>query len=202
VPTVEKPKLWIVAGPNGSGKTTLYGRTDIEDFGRSVWIINPDLLTAQIALREKLPLNRANAETLNRINRWLHASVKAYRTIGVETVLSTPKYRPLVRSAKRLGFEIRLLYVTLETVDLNISRVRERVKQGGHSVPVAKIRKRRKRSFEQLPWFLVQADFALIYDNSGSNPKLVASKQNNTISIDTDAPEDIWRAALKIGRLS
>lgn len=109
VRAVEKPKLWIVAGPNGSGKTTLYGRTDIEDFGRSVWIINPDLLTAQIAAKERLTQRKANIETLNRINRWLHASVRAYKTIGVETVLSTPKYRPLVRQAKKLGFEIRLL---------------------------------------------------------------------------------------------
>jgi predicted ABC-type ATPase len=36
--------LVIVAGPNGSGKSSVYQDADIEAFGRSVWIINPDLL--------------------------------------------------------------------------------------------------------------------------------------------------------------
>jgi predicted ABC-type ATPase len=50
VPTreVDRPKFWIVAGPNGSGKSTIYTRAAIKDFNRSVWIINPDLLTARI----------------------------------------------------------------------------------------------------------------------------------------------------------
>jgi predicted ABC-type ATPase len=105
--SLEKPRLWIVAGPNGSGKSTLYDRTDIRDFGRSVWIINPDILTAHIAKQERLPLLIAIGETLDRIQAWLRISIRTYKTVGVETVLSTNKYRRLVRSAKAHGFEIR-----------------------------------------------------------------------------------------------
>ena len=173
--TLDKPRLWIVAGPNGSGKSTLYGKTDIQEFGRSVWIINPDILTAHIAKQEKLRHGEANAETLNRISRWLTASINAYRTIGVETVLSTGKYRRLVRMAKARGFEIRLIYVTLHDVALNIQRVRARVRDGGHSVPVEKVKARRKRSYKQLPWFLDHADMALIYDNSSRTPELIGA---------------------------
>lgn len=132
--SLEKPRLWIVAGPNGSGKSTLYGRTDIKDFGRSVWIINPDILTKHIAEQEHLALDTANRETLNRIQKWLRISVRTYKTVGVETVLSTTKYRTLVRLAKSHGFEIRFLYVTLKTASMNIERVRNRVKEGGHNV--------------------------------------------------------------------
>ncbi|HEX4028577.1 MAG TPA: AAA family ATPase [Rhizomicrobium sp.] len=159
--SLEKPRLWIVAGPNGSGKSTLYGRTDIKDFGRSVWIINPDILTSHIAKRERINLHKANIETLNRIKKWLNISIRTYKTIGVETVLSTSKYRSLVEHAKAHGFEIRLLYVTLRTAGLNIKRVKSRVRKGGHGVPIKKILERRERSFRQLPWFLDQADFAL-----------------------------------------
>jgi predicted ABC-type ATPase len=42
---LDKPKFWIVAGPNGSGKSSIYTDTEIDDFGGSVWIINPDILT-------------------------------------------------------------------------------------------------------------------------------------------------------------
>ena len=196
--SLEKPSLWIVAGPNGSGKSTLYGRTDIKDFGRSVWIINPDILTSHIAKREHLSLRKANGETLDRIHAWLRISISTYKTVGVETVLSTTKYRRLVRLAKAHGFEIRLLYVTLKTAQMNIKRVQSRIRRGGHSVPIKKIVKRRKLSFKQLPWFLDQADFALIYDNSAKEPKLVGKKENGLIIIDPSAPSEIKQAALSL----
>lgn len=82
------------------------------------------------------------------------------QTVGVETVLSTPKYRRLVDKAKQLGFEVRLIYVLLDSPQRNIERVRLRVKKGGHAVPENKILERHARSLEQLPWFLDQADLA------------------------------------------
>jgi predicted ABC-type ATPase len=188
---LEAPRLWIVAGPNGSGKSTLYDATDIEGFGRSVWIINPDILTARLHTQERLPLDKANGEALNRIQAWLDASIQAHQTVGVETVLSTPKYRVLVEQAKARGFEIRLLYVTLRNANLNVQRVRLRVATGGHSVPEDKIRSRRERSFQQLPWFLDQADVALIYDNSGVSPVLVGHKHDDSIQLDPRAPREI-----------
>lgn len=194
----ERPRLWIVAGPNGSGKSTLYDATDIEGFGRSVWIINPDILAARISEQENSALTVANARALDRIRDWLKASIRAHQTVGVETVLSTAKYRRLVRTAKAFGFEVRLLYVLLSSADLNVERVRLRVAKGGHAVPENKIRERRERSFRQLPWFIDNADFALVYDNSGASPKLIGRKQNGLIEIDPSAPEPIRLAARKL----
>lgn len=198
----DKPVFWIVAGPNGSGKSTLYDATDIEGFGRSVWIINPDALADRIHKQEKLGLLEANGEALDRIQAWLKASIKAHQTIGVETVLSTPKYRRLVRLAQSFGFEIRLLYVLLDSAEMNVERVRLRILMGGHSVPEDKIRTRRERSFRQLPWFLNQADIALIYNNSGPIPKLIGRKRNNVTEIDPSAPAPIKEAVarLKVGK--
>ncbi|HTW73055.1 MAG TPA: AAA family ATPase [Acetobacteraceae bacterium] len=193
-PSLERPRLWIVAGPNGSGKSTLYDRSDIEGFGCSVWIIDPDLLTRQIQAHEGRPLLLANLEALRRIEAWLLTSIRSYRTIGVETVLSTPKYRPMVQQAKMLGFEIRLLYVLLRTADMNVDRVRLRVRGGGHDVAEDRIRARRERSLLQLPWFLDHADLALIYDNSGARPLLVGSKQDDVLVLDPAAPPAIRQA--------
>ena len=195
VPSLETPQLWIIAGPNGSGKSTLYQNADIEDFGLSVWIINPDLLSQQIAEREKRSIKTANVEALIRIESWLTASVRAYQTVGVETVLSTEKYRPLILEAKKRGFQIRLIYVLLRSVEENIERVRFRVAKGGHNVPKNKIRSRYKRSILQLPWFLREARIAHIYDNSGATPKLVGSKRDGILTIDPDAPKTILDVA-------
>lgn len=197
-PKPEPPRLWIVAGPNGSGKSTLYSATDIEGFGPSVWIINPDVLAARIQHGERKPLLRANGEALDRIREWLEASLRAYQTIGVETVLSTDKYRSLVRRAKARGFEIRLLYVALQSVEMNIERVRLRVASGGHKVAERKIRERYERSFKQLPWFLAHADLALLFDNSGAVPRQIGRKYRRTLEIDPSAPQPIRLAASRL----
>ncbi|RUY20518.1 hypothetical protein EN978_36320 [Mesorhizobium sp. M7A.F.Ca.US.001.04.1.1] len=186
-PSVERPVFLIVAGPNGSGKSSAYQDADIEAFGRSVWIINPDLLAARIRDVEGLELDAANLEAVRRIESWLEASVRAHQTVGVETVLSTDKYRRLVSLAKTLGFEVRLIYVLLATPQLNVERVRLRVKKGGHAVPENKIVERYTKSLAQMPWFLEQADQAWLFDNSGATPQLIGKKLEGIISIDEGA---------------
>ena len=190
----ERPIFWIIGGPNGSGKSSLYSDVDIEDFGRSVWIINPDLLSARIRDVEVLPLETADLEAVRRIKAWIEASIRAYQTIGVETVLSTDKYRRLVHEAKRRAFEFRLIYILLNSPDRNVERVRIRVAKGGHDVPEARIRERYGRSLAQLPWFLEQADQAWIFDNSGPHPHRIAQKQSGTITVDPDALPEIVAA--------
>ena len=191
---LDKPKLWIVAGPNGSGKSSIYTDTDIEDFGGSVWIINPDLLTARIREIEHLKPRAANIAAVTRIYSWLEASIAAHQTIGVETVLSTEKYRALVRAAKAHGFEVRLIYILLSSPELGVERVKLRVGKGGHHVPATKIRQRRGRSLQQLPWFLKNSDLAWIFDNSGAKPAQIAQKVGNTIIVDPAALPEIKEA--------
>lgn len=190
---LERPKLWIVAGANGSGKSTVYQDTEIDDTGGGVWIINPDILTAQIQLTEKLDLHDANVAAADRMFRWLRSSIDAYQTIGVETVLSTGKYRPLVEAAKKKQFEVRLIYVVLKSAELNVARVAVRVRNGGHDVPREKIIERRARSLAQLPWFLERADKALIYDNSGA-PVEIARKEGTVLDISEQALPEIKAA--------
>ena len=194
------PRLWIVAGPNGSGKTSIYGDADIEDFGRSVWIINPDALAKRIADVERLEPLPANLEAVRRIEQWLYASIQAHQTVGVETVLSTPKYRDLILAAKRRRFTIRLIYVVLNSPELSIERVRLRVAKGGHDVPTDKIIERRGRSLAQLPWFLAQADDGWLFDNSGERPQLIGTKSKGAIELDANALPEIVEAA-RLARL-
>jgi predicted ABC-type ATPase len=191
VTAAEKPTLWMIAGPNGSGKSSLYGQTEIEAFDQSIWIINPDLLTERIRKVEKLGQEEANLEAVIRIEAWLEASIRAHQTVGVETVLSTDKYRRLVLAAKAKQFEFRLIYVLLTSPELNVERVRLRVQKGGHDVPESKIRERWFKSIRQLPWFLEQADQAWIFDNSGAAPRQIGLKREGTVIIDPNAPAEL-----------
>lgn len=188
----DRPVLWIIAGPNGSGKSSLYNRTDIEGWGGSVWIINPDLLTAKIVETEQLLPMDANLAAVQRVETWLDASIDAYQTVGVETVLSSSKYRRLVSKARQRGFEVRMIYVVLATVDLQLERIRQRVRDGGHDVPPDKVLDRRRRSFEELCWFAPQVDQLFVFDNSEGPPDLVAQKQEGRIAIVGEMPVDLF----------
>ncbi len=196
----DRPFFWIVAGPNGSGKSSLYNRTDIEGWGGSVWIINPDLLTAKIVEQEKLQLEAANLVAVQRIEQWLDASIDAYQTIGVETVLSSPKYRRLVERAKERGFEVRMIYVVLDTPALQLERIRHRVAEGGHDVPAEKVISRRYRSFEQFGWFAGQMDQCLVFNNSTGEPTLAGLAQNGKFVVHSSLPADL-EAALRASGL-
>jgi predicted ABC-type ATPase len=182
----------MVAGPNGSGKSSLYSNVGAEAFDRSVWIINPDLLTERIRNVEGMSLREANVAAVRRVEAWLEASIDAYQTIGVETVLSTDKYRRLILIAKQRQFEFRMTYIILQSPDLNVERVRLRVEKG---------RERWAKSLSQLPWFLDQADWAAIYDNSGVKPVRVASKRDGTIYLDVAAPAAIRTAVNAAGQM-
>jgi len=200
VRTALRPRLWIVAGPNGCGKSSAYDRSDVDEFGGSVWIINPDLLTVRIRDQERLPLRDANLAAVVRIEEWLDASLDAYQTIGVETVLSTDKYRRLVAKARERGFELRLIYVYVSSLALQMERIAVRVAKGGHAVPEDKVRERRARSFAQLPWFFWQATSAWIFDNSGVEPVLVGRKDGQDVTFSDDlAPELLGSLTAYVG---
>lgn len=194
-----RPRLWIVAGPNGCGKSSAYDRSDVDEFGGSVWIINPDLLTIRIRDVEGLMLRDANLAAVERIEQWLDSSIDAYQTIGVETVLSTDKYRRLLEKAQGRGFEIRLIYVFVRSFDLQMERIALRIAKGGHAVPADKVRERRERSFDQLRWFLERAHSAWMFDNSGEKPELVGRKEAGRLTLGDGVPSDLLRRILDRG---
>jgi predicted ABC-type ATPase len=199
---MDEPILFIIAGPNGSGKTSLSERIIIESFGKSIWIINPDTLATRIASAEDRGLEEANLEAVKRIETWLTASVDAHQTVGVETVLSTAKYRKLVRAARKRKFRVFLIYVILESPDKHVARVKLRVAKGGHNVPKDKIIDRRARSLKQLPWFLTAADAAWLYDNSGAGPRLMGEKIDGKILPSDHALPEIATAMREAAEIS
>ena len=188
------PDFWIFGGPNGSGKSTAYRHIGVDGVGAAFWIVNPDLLTIRIQQAEGMDLGAANLAAVQRLETWLEATLRVHQSLGVETVLSTPKYRGVVELAQSLGFRVRLFYVMLDTPERNVARVKERVEKGGHDVPPEKIVERYWRSLAQLPWFLAQSHVADIYDNSGPSPRRVGGKSDGVIDLAPDAPANLVRA--------
>ena len=72
----------------------------------------------------------------------------------------------MMLDARRSGFEIVLVYIGTENVEINLARIRDRVIAGGHDVPEPDVRRRYKRSFKNLPIAARRADHIILFDNS------------------------------------
>lgn len=91
-----------------------------------------------------------------------------------ETVMSSPDKVAFLHQAQQAGYRTYLYYVATEDPDINISRVRYRVKMGGHPVPEDKILSRYYRSLDLLREAIRYSNRAYIFDNSGQQQVFVA----------------------------
>jgi predicted ABC-type ATPase len=95
--------------------------------------------------------------------------ILAGRSFTFETVMSSPDKVQLLQQAQHRGYRTYLYFVATDSPLINISRVKHRVKTGGHDVPNQKIIKRYYRSLDLL-WDAIQyTNRAYIFDNSGSD---------------------------------
>ncbi|MEI6069830.1 MAG: zeta toxin family protein [Methylococcaceae bacterium] len=97
-----------------------------------------------------------------------HKLLQAKTSFTFETVMSSPDKVAFLRKAQKKGYRTYLYYVATEYPEINISRVRYRVKMGGHPVPEDKIVTRYFRSLDLLKEAISYTNRAYIFDNSSS----------------------------------
>lgn len=181
----KKPEFWIIAGVNGSGKTTTVKNSKAGRLIGDVTYLNPDEITIDITKSKPgINLTEANLEATRRVEKLVESYLSKKESVAVETVLSSLKYEPYIEVAKKAGFEVNMLYVGLETLELSVERVKERVASGGHDVPLDKIQSRWPKSHDNLAKFLPKVDNAFVYSNTLPHKRiLVALKQNDKIHL-------------------
>lgn len=162
------PEIIVFAGPNGSGKSTVTSLAKVippyinaDDIKRTTGCT--DLEAAQLAtsLREK--------------------SVESSTSFTFETVLSTERNLNLLKRAKKAGFFIRCIYVLTANVAINIMRVHSRAADGGHDVPIDKIKSRYVKALNLVPELVKVCDVMHIYDNSNERPYRIFKKRKEEI---------------------
>ena len=150
----------VYAGSNGSGKSTLYDTgVDAGEDTRINW--------DEIALASGEESHAGfNLQSGKKTIRMIRNCLSKRLPFNLEVTLSTTHIFKTINMAKELGYRIVLHYVFLESADLAVSRVANRVAKGGHSVPEKYIRRRYFVSLENLHHALQLCDEAFIYDNS------------------------------------
>ena len=98
---------------------------------------------------------------------------------------------------KQKGYHVELIYVALPTASLAKQRVKKRVSEGGHDIPVDVIERRFYRSLNNLIHrYSKVVDEWRIFDNaSPSIPQLILSGKGSTIKIHQETK---WQKLLKL----
>lgn len=115
--------------------------------------------------------------------------LKQRTSFTIETVMSAPDKVQLLQQAQELGYRTYLYFIATDDPTINISRVRNRVKQGGHPVPEGKIVSRYHRSLNLLMDAIRHTNRAYIFDNSGHHQEhtwLAEITDGQTLEIKAD----------------
>jgi predicted ABC-type ATPase len=149
--------LYIISGCNGAGKTTA-SFTVLPEMLNCREFVNADEIARGISpFKPASVAIQAGKIMLNRIDELLSQNVD----FAIETTLTTKSYLNTIAKAKRLGYQITLLYFWLNDVELAIERVKTRVSEGGHDIPEDVIRRRLQKGLKICSVLLKVSTFGL-----------------------------------------
>ena len=164
------PKIIIIAGPNGAGKTTFAREFLPSEAGCPVFV-NADLIAAGLSpFAPEMVAFQAGRVMLNEIDHHLAKHV----SFAFETTLSGLAYAKKIPVWRAAGYKVELFFLGLPTADFAVQRIAERMRQGGHHIPEATIRRRFHsglRLFGAVYQSLV--DEWMLFDNAGDEPILL-----------------------------
>src|SRR3989338_7947825 len=124
--------VYIIGGPNGSGKTT-FAKTFLPDYAKCDRFVNADLIAAGLSpFSPQQVAIKSGKLVLEQIKEYSDAGVD----FGFESTLSGVTYLKHLKILKEKGYEIHIFFLWIPGLPLAIARVKDRVSQGGHDVPV------------------------------------------------------------------
>lgn len=171
-PAEIQPIMVIIAGPNGSGKTRLapffLKQKRIKNY------FNPDEIARGLSPLD--PENEA-VEAGKIVIRKIRETIQKKESFAIETTLSGGAYpKNYAEQAKAAGYKILMIYLYTEDVRINIKRISNRKKEGGHSVPSEAVRRRYDRSLANLfKIFPFICDRIELYNSYTMPPQFVAT---------------------------
>jgi len=160
----------IVAGGNGVGKTT---------FALEFLLENPgyEFLNADEIAKELSPENPQDSKISagKTFFKKLDEYVRDGKSFLIESTLSGRYLFKLIPSLKEKGYQIRIMFIFVDSPDILIERIAERVKKGGHFVPDADVRRRFERGKHNFfDLYENVADKWFLFYNTGNDFQLTA----------------------------
>jgi predicted ABC-type ATPase len=181
------PAAVVLAGINGAGKTTA-SQALLADTLHLMTFVNADAIAKGLSgFDPESVAIQAGRVMLQR----LRELARNRENFAFETTLAARTYAGWLDSIRQNGYEVSLFYFWLKSADMAVSRVANRVREGGHHVPEATIRQRYSRSVRNLfELYMPVVNTWKIYDNSGEELQLFA--EGGREKVDRIADPQVW----------
>jgi predicted ABC-type ATPase len=179
----------VVLGVNGSGKTTL-----ANELARHLEIplINMDLIGRR-PFTSVEDYNRMMDERLQIARSMMDDQLQRRQSFMTELALSTVKDLEFLKHIKQRSATLITVLVFTRDMEINISRISNRVQTGGHHVPLEKIERRYPKFLANMPLAIDESDICFVYDNSQWYQNILMkfeAKKINLIGIELE--KDDW----------
>lgn len=165
------PTLFIIAGCNGAGKTTA-SFTVLPELLNVREFVNADEIARGLSpfQPEKVSIE-AGKIMLNRIGELIKQNID----FAFETTLASRSFVSLCKTAQEKGYQVFLTFFWLDSVELAIERVKQRVLEGGHNIPTDTIIRRYRSGLKNFfTLYKEVVNYWLFIDNSKTDQELVA----------------------------
>ncbi|OLE06443.1 MAG: hypothetical protein AUI36_42265 [Cyanobacteria bacterium 13_1_40CM_2_61_4] len=184
------PHLIVLAGPNGAGKSTsapalLRGTLRVEEF------VNADIIARGLSAFR--PENAAIEAGRAMMARLKNLAIKRV-DFAFETTLASRSFAPWIRGLLEQGYSFTLVFLWLPSVEMALSRVRERVQGGGHSVPEETVRRRYRSGLKG--FFQIYRPLATawrFYDNGSRRGPILLAKGRGLVETRV-ADRRLWQS--------
>lgn len=175
------PVCTIIAGPNGAGKTT-FALKYLSEVAHCQRFVNADLIASGLSpLLPELEQMAASRLFLKEIKQ----ATRRRENFAFETTLSGRGYLKRIRELQTDGWKVALIYLYLPDVKLSAERVAERVRHGGHDIPMQSILRRYPRSLNNLlKLYAPLCDTTICMDNSSKTPQLIFTQTEEERTIE------------------
>jgi predicted ABC-type ATPase len=158
-----KPTCFVIAGPNGAGKTTFALRY-LPQIAGCRNFVNVDLIAYGLSPLDSLS---AQYEAGRIFLREIHLNIDKLVDFAFETTLAGRSLISLFKKLKEDGWQIVLFFLWIPNAAFSKSRIRERVKHGGHDIPDETIFRRFPRVMRNfIKTYIPLCDKIICYDNS------------------------------------
>lgn len=172
--------VYVIAGSNGSGKTT-FARTFLPEYVNCPRFVNADLIAQGLSPFDP---NKAALTAGKLVVQQIQDFARQGVDFGFETTLSGRSYVKRLKKLSAQGYQLHLFFLWIPTVDLALSRIKDRVFEGGHHVPDADVRRRFSRSlFNFFSLYKPLFTSWLIFNNTGVRPALIAKGKSGKLEV-------------------
>src|SRR6267142_2182209 len=125
------PTLYILGGPNGVGKTT-FANEYLPDEAKQLEFVNADLIARGLSPYDPDSVSmEAGKIALKRI----HELIEHRIGFTWETTMSGKTAVGWLRQAREAGYTVKAYFLWVRHPETTISRIRQRVTEGGHNIP-------------------------------------------------------------------